>query len=62
MQITLVVQFFALLMAIFLYNARTPKDRADIWRKVQCYAAARADGIELYSQRHNQYKHEMGVN
>lgn len=61
MQIIIAVEIMAVLLALFLYAMLKPEDRANLWRKIQCYSAARAEGITTYSNLYTQYKREMGV-
>ena len=62
MQLIIVVEIMAVLAAAFIYAILKPEDRANMWRKIQCYSAARAEGITTYSNLYTQYKREMGVN
>jgi hypothetical protein len=62
MEIILISQAFLTAFALFFYWAMKKHHRVNLWRKAQCYAAARADGIEVESQRYQDYKQHMGVN
>lgn len=62
MELILVVEFMVVAFGSFIYVAMKPEKRSAMWRKIQCYSAARAESIDLYDRLHTQYKQQMGVN
>ena len=56
-----VLQFVAAMFCAFLYGAMKAQDRANLWRKIACYAGAMAVGIETKEPKYREYKQQMNL-